>query len=118
MKIVVDFCYTSSITITEENVWGVLPAANFFQIQELCLLCADFLRARLSSDTCLRQYLIGLRFGLSELTGDVLSFLKDHLKDVSHWFECRFILRLSYLKTLSITMIFTVNPRMICTFFV
>ena len=83
MEQIIEFCYTSSICVNEDNVWTLLPTATRLQMWELCTLCSDFLRSTLSADTSMRTYLAALRSGLVELTGDVQKVLKDDLDKVS-----------------------------------
>ncbi|QQP56330.1 BACH1_ putativelike, partial [Caligus rogercresseyi] len=43
MELLVDFCYTSFITVEESNVQTLLPAACLLQLQEIQDVCCEFL---------------------------------------------------------------------------
>lgn len=82
MEQIIEFCYTSSICVNEDNVWTLLPTATRLQMSELCTLCSDFLRSTLCPDTLMPTYILALRSGLMELAGEVQKMLKDDLDKV------------------------------------
>ncbi|XP_025089767.1 zinc finger and BTB domain-containing protein 49-like isoform X2 [Pomacea canaliculata] len=79
---IIEFCYTSTICVTEDNVWCLLPTATRLQMSELCTLCSDFLHSLLSPDTCMRTYAVAYHCGLTELVTEVVKMLKDSLDKV------------------------------------
>ncbi|KAK7089512.1 myoneurin-like [Littorina saxatilis] len=82
MEQIIEFCYTSSICVNEENVWTLLPTATRLQMSELCDLCTDYLRSSLSPDTSMQTCLAALRSGLVDLAADAQKMLKDDLDKV------------------------------------
>ena len=53
MELLIDFCYTSSITIEESNVQTLLPAACLLQLAEIQDVCCEFLKRQLDPSNCL-----------------------------------------------------------------
>lgn len=53
LQSLVDFCYTAEITINEDNVQAILPAACLLQIHEVQNVCCDFLKKQLDVTNCL-----------------------------------------------------------------
>lgn len=53
MELLIDFCYTSSITVEESNVQTLLPAACLLQLAEIQDVCCEFLKRQLDPSNCL-----------------------------------------------------------------
>lgn len=53
MEHIIDFFYTSSISITMENVVHILPAARMFQVDRIVDACCEFMRRNISIGNCL-----------------------------------------------------------------
>ena len=53
LKALIDFIYTGSITITEQNVKNLLSGAHYVQIHEVKQFCFEFLRSNTTVDNAL-----------------------------------------------------------------
>ncbi|GFR64007.1 kelch-like protein diablo [Elysia marginata] len=53
MELLIEFCYTSSITVEESNVQTLLPAACLLQLVEIQDVCCEFLKRQLDPSNCL-----------------------------------------------------------------
>ncbi|XP_066295552.1 kelch-like protein 20 isoform X1 [Branchiostoma lanceolatum] len=53
MELLIDFAYTSQITVEESNVQTLLPAACLLQLQEIQEVCCEFLKRQLDPSNCL-----------------------------------------------------------------
>ncbi|KAI8750667.1 kelch-like protein 20 [Biomphalaria glabrata] len=53
MELLIDFCYTSNITVEENNVQTLLPAACLLQLVEIQEVCCEFLKRQLDPSNCL-----------------------------------------------------------------
>lgn len=53
MELLIDFCYTTTITIEEENVQQLLPAACLLQMTQIQQYCCEFLSKQLHPSNCL-----------------------------------------------------------------
>ncbi|XP_066267781.1 kelch-like protein 24 [Branchiostoma lanceolatum] len=59
MQLLVDYAYTSKVTITEENAAKLLEGANFFQIQPVREACVTYICNNLDAKNCLRMLQVG-----------------------------------------------------------
>eukprot|EP00058_Branchiostoma_floridae_P008790 XP_002594278.1 hypothetical protein BRAFLDRAFT_65132 [Branchiostoma floridae] len=59
VQLLVDYAYTSKVTITEDNAVELLEGANFFQIQPVFDACTKFLSERLCAENCLKMLALG-----------------------------------------------------------
>lgn len=53
MELLIDFAYTSQITVEEGNVQTLLPAACLLQLAEIQEACCEFLKRQLDPSNCL-----------------------------------------------------------------
>ncbi|XP_071493702.1 kelch-like protein 20 [Diadema antillarum] len=53
MEALVDFAYTSTVTVEESNVQTLLPAACLLQLSEIQEACCEFLKRQLDPSNCL-----------------------------------------------------------------
>ncbi|XP_013907369.1 PREDICTED: kelch-like protein 2 [Thamnophis sirtalis] len=53
LKMIIEYIYTGEITVTEENVQVLLPAASLLQLQDVKKSCCDFLETQLHPVNCL-----------------------------------------------------------------
>ena len=53
MELLIDFCYTTTITIEEDNVQQLLPAACLLQMSQVQQYCCEFLSKQLHPSNCL-----------------------------------------------------------------
>ena len=71
LSVLIDYIYTGKITISDDNVEGILSVANFLQLQSVKDTCANVLKEKLTVSNCLGIYLI---FPNSTVAGRELSF--------------------------------------------
>ncbi len=67
LKSLIEYAYTASIKISEENVQSILPAASALQFEEVKRACCEFLRRQLDSDNCLGIKVFAEVHGCEEL---------------------------------------------------
>jgi hypothetical protein len=53
LRTLVEYAYTATIKISEENVQAILPAASVLQFEEVKRACSEFLRRQLDTGNCL-----------------------------------------------------------------
>ena len=97
VKLLIDFMYSGSISVNNENVLRLLAAADFLQMEEVKLFCSEFLEAILTPAICysilsaanLYQLeplqhsiykMISVDFDQFVQTDDFLSFTKDEVQ--------------------------------------
>ncbi|XP_067665313.1 myoneurin-like isoform X1 [Haliotis asinina] len=79
---IIEFCYTSAISVTEENVLTLLPTAFMFQLDEISNLCCDFLLSQLRPDTCLVTYQVATQCDCKTLQEDSVAFIKENFQKI------------------------------------
>ncbi|KAM4608532.1 kelch repeat and BTB domain-containing protein 7 [Polymixia lowei] len=52
MSVIIDYCYTGKVTITESNVQRVYAAANMLQLEYIRQACSSFMTRRLDLSNC------------------------------------------------------------------
>eukprot|EP00058_Branchiostoma_floridae_P021176 XP_002606666.1 hypothetical protein BRAFLDRAFT_277783 [Branchiostoma floridae] len=82
LQLLVDYAYTSRVTITEDNAVELMEAANFFQILPVKDACSKFLSDSLCVKNCLKMVSLG---GMIDpvLEADALSYAMKEFTAVS-----------------------------------
>ena len=73
---VLNFCYTSAIRLTKNNIYDILAAAEFLQIDRLKQESVDFLKSMISTENWLKIFKIAVRWNHGSLIDScMLSYL-------------------------------------------
>ncbi|XP_066526614.1 kelch repeat and BTB domain-containing protein 8 [Hoplias malabaricus] len=67
MRLVLDYAYTSRVTLSECNVQALFTAASIFQIPALQDQCAHFMISRLDPQNCIGVFMFADAYGHQEL---------------------------------------------------
>ncbi|KAI8512543.1 Kelch-like protein 6 [Branchiostoma belcheri] len=59
LQLLVDYAYTSRVTITEDNAVELMEAASFFQVPPVSDACTKFLSDTISAKNCLEMVKVG-----------------------------------------------------------
>ncbi|XP_078589204.1 kelch-like protein 24 [Branchiostoma floridae x Branchiostoma japonicum] len=59
LQLLVDYAYTSKVTITEDNAVELMEGASFFQVPPVSDACTKFLSVNLSIKNCMKMVIIG-----------------------------------------------------------
>ena len=82
LKSLVEYAYTASIEISEENVQSILPAASVLQFEEVKQACSEFLRRQLDADNCLGIKVFAEVHGCCELQSAATVFSSHYFSQV------------------------------------
>ncbi|XP_067032837.1 kelch-like protein diablo [Acropora muricata] len=82
VELLVDFCYTSSIKITEKNVQSLLSVSNLLQFNTVIESCCGFLKNQLHPSNCLGIGDFADHHGFTELKAAALCFAEKHFLEV------------------------------------
>ena len=82
LKSLLDFAYSSSLVICEENVQAVLAAANLLQITSVVDACCEFLVAQVDVDNCLGIAAFAEMLSCSQLYQISWRFALENFNDV------------------------------------
>ncbi|XP_078598317.1 kelch-like protein 24 [Branchiostoma floridae x Branchiostoma japonicum] len=79
----VDYAYTSKITITPDNIVSLYAAANMLQIKAVEDSCVEFLSSNLNSVCmCMVTWMLGERMSSKRLVGEAKCYPLKHLEEV------------------------------------
>ncbi|CAI6361763.1 unnamed protein product [Macrosiphum euphorbiae] len=82
LQLLIDFVYSGEITITEQNVQVLLPAANLLQLQEVKKACCDFLQAQLCPTKFIEIIELADLHSCTELLTSSELYIQQHFSDV------------------------------------
>ena len=82
MELLIDFAYTSQITIEESNVQVLLPAACLLQMTEIQQVCCEFLKKELDPSNCLGIRSFADTHACQDLLESSDKFTQDHFQEV------------------------------------
>ena len=82
-KALIDFIYTGSITINDENVMLMLSGANYFQMQEVEQFCFEFLRSHVTPDNALDILKASTLYKNHALKDEVEQYISANFTDVA-----------------------------------
>lgn len=84
MHLVLDYAYTSRVTLSESNVQALFTAASIFQIPALQDQCAQFMISRLDPQNCIGVYMFADAYGHQELR----ERSQDYIRKKVRWSFC------------------------------
>ena len=82
---IIEFCYTSAISVTPDLAWPLLSAAAIVELPEICGLCCDLLASDLTLTSCLAMHLSAARLSptaSAQLLKASSQFLEDNVTEV------------------------------------
>ncbi|KAM6440908.1 kelch-like protein 2 isoform 2-T2 [Liasis olivaceus] len=82
LKILIEYVYTGEITVTEENVQVLLPAASLLQLQDVKKSCCDFLETQLHPVNCLGIRAFADVHACTELLNKADTYAEQHFTEV------------------------------------
>ena len=82
VKSLVNYAYTATIEISEENVQSILPAASVLQFEEVKEACSEFLRRQLDAGNCLGIKVFAEVHGCNKLQTAATVFSSYHFSQV------------------------------------
>ena len=84
MSVIIDYCYTGKVTLTEGNVQKVYGAANMLQLEYVRRACSGFMTRRLDLSNCVGILHFADTFGNLELKEKAQKFIA---KNFNHLFS-------------------------------
>lgn len=79
---IVEFFYTSAVSVDDVTVWTLLPAACLLQVEEIQNLCCDFLSSQLQLENCLRINKVAARCLCSGLLKESAEFVQTNFDQI------------------------------------
>ena len=78
----IEYTYTATIVVTEDNVQSLLPAASILQLNKIRQVCSDFLQQRLDTDNCLGIMEFAELHDCTQLQSAATAFSFSHFSEV------------------------------------
>ena len=85
MQLVLDYAYTSRVTLSESNVQALFTAASIFQIPALQHQCAQFMISRLDPQNCIGVYMFADAYGHQELRERSQDYIRKKVGFIRLW---------------------------------
>ena len=82
MELVVEFFYTSKIQITSNNVYDIMEAANYLNLQNVKQFCTNFLLNEVEPENCFKLKKISKLYDCQTLTRKIDSVIERHFETV------------------------------------
>ncbi|KAI4806088.1 hypothetical protein KUCAC02_010672 [Chaenocephalus aceratus] len=83
MEAIVNYMYSADIDINDDNVQGILAAANRFQIPSVFTVCVNYLQKQLSEKNCLGIYRLALMLNSSRLAMASRNHIADRFETLA-----------------------------------
>ena len=82
LELLINFIYSSSLEITEENVQNLLAGASLLQLTSVVQACCQFLKAKICADNCLGIAAFADLHGCTELQKCAWTFAIENFGDI------------------------------------
>uniref|UniRef100_A0A667WFC7 Kelch like family member 10 n=1 Tax=Myripristis murdjan TaxID=586833 RepID=A0A667WFC7_9TELE len=83
MRLIIEYTYTDSVPVTEENIEELLAAADQFDIKGIVDACCEFLEKQLCSDNCIGIWRFVNLYYCPELKHKAHLFILHHFEEVA-----------------------------------
>ncbi|XP_056145409.1 kelch repeat and BTB domain-containing protein 7 [Lampris incognitus] len=84
MSVIIDYCYTGKVTITETNVQRVYAAANMLQLEYIRQACSSYMTRRLDLCNCVGVMKFADTYDNPELKGQAQAFIARNFGQLCH----------------------------------
>lgn len=91
MELLLGFCYTGEITVTETNVDDLLFASDLLGITHAKESCSSFLQDQLSPENCIGSLQLGEKHCCDSLCAKAMSYINTNFKSVKECSEILYI---------------------------
>lgn len=83
LQMIINYCYSGNIAITESNVNAIMTAASNLKIASLQKKCGNFWQANLTTGNCIQLMLEANNYNLTELRKKSFDFMSEHFGSIS-----------------------------------
>ncbi|XP_060584738.1 kelch-like protein 8 isoform X1 [Ruditapes philippinarum] len=79
----IKYAYSGKVTITVDNVQGVLYVASILQIENVAHACSEFMKEHLHPDNCVQVHGFAMQHNREQLIRYTQEFITDNFNEVS-----------------------------------
>ncbi|XP_068461425.1 kelch-like protein 10 isoform X2 [Clinocottus analis] len=83
MRLIIEFAYTGSVSVTAENVQELLMAADQFCVMDVVRTCCNFLEGQLCEENCIGIFRFTDTGFFPELQSKAFRYILDHFEEVA-----------------------------------
>ena len=83
MRLIIQYAYTCSVPVTEDNVQDLLEAADYLNIMGLVRTCCSFLEAQLCPENCISIAGLAGFYNCPELKRRADAFVLGHFEEIA-----------------------------------
>ena len=83
LESLLSFIYTGTMFLDSTNISDLIAASDYLEMDEAKLYCFDFLKQKISTDTCFEALKIAAKYQNYSLLDKNLQFIKDNFEIVS-----------------------------------
>uniref|UniRef100_A0A8C6NUI4 Kelch like family member 10 n=1 Tax=Nothobranchius furzeri TaxID=105023 RepID=A0A8C6NUI4_NOTFU len=83
MQLILDYAYTGSVTVTEDNVMELFEGAELFGIQDIVQSCYSLLLQKLCSRNCISIWKLAEQYNYTELRDKAFLYMLYHFEDIA-----------------------------------
>ncbi|XP_031172018.1 kelch-like protein 10 [Sander lucioperca] len=83
MNLIVEYAYTGSVVVTEENVLELLAGADYFSVKGIMQACCNFVEQHLSFKNCVHMWMLADIHKCPELRQKAYLHMLHHFKEVT-----------------------------------
>lgn len=84
LEALINFAYTSRITLSTDNVQTLLYASSILQVEIVAQACCEFMKSHLHPSNCIGIQSFAEQHGRIELMKRADTYILDHFSDVVH----------------------------------
>uniref|UniRef100_A0A8C2XEJ3 Kelch like family member 10 n=1 Tax=Cyclopterus lumpus TaxID=8103 RepID=A0A8C2XEJ3_CYCLU len=84
MRLIIEFAYTGSVSVTTENVQELLLAADRLNVMDVVQNCCDFLGEQLCAENCIGIFRFTDIVFSTKLQRKAYRYMVDHFEEVAH----------------------------------
>ncbi|XP_035499491.1 kelch-like protein 10 isoform X2 [Scophthalmus maximus] len=92
MQLIIEFAYTGSVNVTEDNVHDLVLVANMLNVMDLIQACSEFLCERICQENCIGIWQLTKVCSSTEMQYKAYRYITYHFEEV---FLCEEFLELS-----------------------
>uniref|UniRef100_A0A3B3VR90 Kelch like family member 10 n=1 Tax=Poecilia latipinna TaxID=48699 RepID=A0A3B3VR90_9TELE len=82
MELILEYAYTSSVVVTEDNVVELLAAADRFAVPGILQACCDFLQQTLCPKNCIKTWKLADHYKILDLKEVAYLYILQHFEEV------------------------------------
>ena len=102
MKALIDFIYTGSITIDDQNVESLQLGAEYFKINEVKQFCDEFVRAKSKLQDSFALFIAASLNKEVEIKDDIREYVSTHLEELTQTDEFKSLSKVGMISFISI----------------